>query len=1445
MSKIIKILLLCIAFCFSADVKPFYFNSVPNDSISQQAEFDYMLKYKLFGHDYLKMGNDVKIPDKSGWNGTAGDFTANARLNLGGPTLVTGDIILQDQPKLLTGPIRGKSLSMTNTGGYFAGTVCIADTSVIQNNIKEGIKNAEGTLVQECPEMPEPPVNLQIPTIPWPTTMTHDDIIISDNDGVVYIDVPDGDSKEPYDIYIDKIHTGVGGTNGSKIFVRMQDGGRLVRIFVHDLQIGNHATINAVYRTNEGDKIQSQKEYRGNILFYTDNDITFERTDNVPIQGTFITTGKIYLACNLDFAGQLIANELEIGNDFKGENFKFVPFDTPLVDIDPELNEKGGLVENDSTVIIPIKLSDTATVDVYFSYCFELNETVTIDDFNIVTAFPICGEETKTVMIPVGAKVPTEQIKINVKIDTLVENTDTLKIKINIESGAVLPNRKTDGILKVKLIDNLIERIKIDTDGVAKSVPENKKDTVLGKITVDGGSNTTILKLAPNDTTKYSLVNGILTLKVPYDYEVTQKDTITLIAVDCDKTDTVDFVIDIIDVNENPIVEKQTFTIDENKKGYVGTITWNDTDSLNSNFRINTCTLISTTDTSFHVADGKITTTKTHDFETEKEPVLLVVKIQDKKDSTLFVIDTMKVTFNNVNEDIVATAKIDVIPEDTDIGTIIGVVLGKDIDSTDVSYTIDSKDFIINPTTGVITTNTKFDYETKNEYPVKVTITSEDGSKKDTMFVITVSDVNEPHTIKDEIVNIPENTKVQTPIDTVKVTDPDLYNDIKFELIDTTGTFKIDSNGVITLVKPVDYETKKEYEVTVIAKDSLYTDTAIIKINITNVDESSKLTIQWVETRDTTITDTDKPIYTNRPSVLIDYKVEGITIPFDTTFNNLKEGENKIKICYTDSTKDKPGCDEVTIYYSSATPIITTMLVNTDKATINGQTIVDVPDGKQYVNKEQNNIKVTVKDPVDPRNDTTFVIKVDLHTIDVPAKVITNKVVEPIEDTNLPMKHEVIGTNEIKVSYYDPIVKATISYITDTTGKRKDENFTVEYVEKVAGKDVTISYTTDSYTEVKGNYTISYIEVNGTDTMLVSYDVNENGVVQKNKDNNVGYTVSYSYTNKYGNTGTSKIFVILDTIKPSVKIITPIGQDVYYTNSIEVVWSVDDVEQDTLKLERLEKGLNNIMRCYQDKALNISCDTVYVFMKNAKDIEIAIINPVTEINQDRVDSFFAAGGKYSKKEPFQVLIQDPKIDELPEPVGIGLKVNIVLPSVSSTGGLATVDDLIQVVNGQQGVLVNKHGKLVSGTSTGADGSYTIPVETYIENHCNDEYKREYKKNGLEHTTIWDVKYNMNIWIFNTTGQYVNYFNFEYTLDDTNLANNAGILTMVVDWLADKDGNIKSANGNAIATGSYITKLEAKSLSKTRCDLPNQPIGFKVKKTDYELTSFGYKRPMKK
>lgn len=1628
MKKLLIYLLFLVTLVFSADVKPFYYDYIPNDSASQQDEFDYMLKYKLFGRDYLKMGIRVNIPDKSGWNGSTYNISSSEGLVLGGPTLAGGSISVGNECQLTTGPIRGTSFTAGNSNGksVFAGIMCLADTNVT-TNVRDGLTKGEGSLAIECPTVPEPPMKLSIPTIPWPDAMTHEDIIINANGtedaSTYYIDVPDGDSKEPYDIYINTIDANkTSSKDGAKIYIRMQDGGRLTRIFVHNLLIGNHTTLQVVYRTDEGDVIQAQSKYRGNVLFYSDNDINFFNTDNVPIQGTFISLTKIYLNCNLDFSGQLLANELEIGNDFKGENFKFVPFDTPVVDIDPELNKTGGLKENDSTVVIPIKLSDTATVDVYFSYCFDLNENVTIDDFTMVGDFPICGEgESKTVIIPIGQKWPSDSIKVNVKRDDLVELNDTLVIRINIESGAVLPNNKTDGVLKIKIIDSDV--FQLNTDGIIKSVEENKANVSLGKVELIGKTDTSVISIADKDTARFAIdpVTGEITLKEAIDYETENEVVFTIIAIDGTQHTDANISIKIIDVNENPVIKDQEFSFPEVWSNVIsiGEVKIADADTAKK-FTNNKVYLADTTD--FIITGNKIYIKHDFDYESDPHDYKVKVYVEDKNDPSLKdsayitinltnvnetpkldsakisvyenytgVVDTItavdpdgdkltykvttagwkitddgilsitkeldyettpstnvtvivtdgeksdtltyKVTVKNVNEPIHVNDTTFTISENKK-GTV-GKVNAWDEDGDKIYYSVSDTSKYEIKYDGVLSVKTPFDYETTKSDTVKIYVEDGNNMIDSAIIIINIENVNEPMHIDSSKITIPENTKINTPIDTIHGYDEDgdvitykivnsdivtikdsviyLNKDVDYEKVkdyvitvvattkndtntftiplsitnvnepvhvqDTTLTipenqtgvigtvnawdedgendkinysisdterFNIDSlTGTITLKVPYDYESTTKDSVIVYVRDqSGLTDSAVIKINVKNEIETSKVEIILTETRDS-IWHTDT-VYTNTPDIKIDWKADSSVKFTDTT---VVPGKNIIELCYQDPTKDAKACDTVVVLFSNTSPIVTVAKVDEKETSINGITIVEEVDAKDtniYVNNKLNDIQVIVKDPATGETEK-FNITVELDTVKIPTKNFEKYgYIVDIDKTDL--KYEVVGENKVK---YTETIKVdgqevNLYYIGDTTGSPIDTVRYVEYTKTINGQPITFTYKTDDLGNIISDYEVkyNYVDQNGN-VINVAYTCDNEGTIKKNEDGSLGYKVSYTYTNKYGNSGTSEVFIALETVPPKVQILTPIESESYYTNSIQVVWTVDGMEQDTLNLERLEKGINKVIRMYKDKYGNIGADTVYVFMKNAKDIEVAMVNPVTEIKQDKVDEYYSNGGKYNPKEPVQVLVKDPKSDDLPEPVGIGLKVNIVLPSLSSTGGLATIDDMVQTVNGKTGILVNKEGKLISGTSTGADGSYTISTDEYINDHCNDEFKKEYKKNGLEHTTIWDVTYKMHIWIFNNNANYVNDFNFSYKLDDTNLADDAGMLVMVIDWLAAKDGYVKSADGNAIATGAYLTKLEATSISTTRCDLPNQPIGTKVKKSENDMKSFGYKRPVTK
>lgn len=1489
MKKIIGIILLLVAFAFTADYKPFTFDNIPNNDSAQQTEFDYMLQYKLWGTDYIQMGHNIKIPDKSGWNGSRGTISSdgNGQIVLGGPVLTSGDINMGMDSKFTTGPVRANTFN-SGVRGEYAGNICLVN--------KDG-SNVNGTF--SCDSVPEASTTLKMPTIVWPEadSLYQPDIKLTENNQADTIYVPEGEGQ--YDVYFKNIWTCIGGRNGCKIYVKMEKN-RLTRIFVDSLFIGNHTTISVIL----GDEVLPQNKYKGNVLIYSNKDIIFDNTDNVPIQGSFITTSKIYLKCNLDFAGQLLANQLEIGNDFKGENFRFVKFDPDTLDF-PELDKQAGLRENDSTVIIPIQLSDTSTIDVYFTYCFDLKDGVTLDDFNQPPYIPICDSNQHiTTKIPIGSKTPADTIKVNVKKDTIIEPNDYLILHIDSISGAVLPNGETSGELKIKITD-----------------AETK--------------NTSIV---------------------------------------LDKTDT------IKSYQEELRIPPGT--------GVVGNIKYTDDGIAPLIWSIEDPSGL------FTVVDGVIKTNHVFDYETEDTTYVIKVKVADGKflDSANYLIKIV-----NVQEPITITGKVDKVNENSEIGTPIGVINGKDADSTAVSYTINTTDFKIDQLTGVITTNTLLDFETKDSYPVKVTITSTDGSKKDTTFTIYVNDVDEPVHAHDTTIIVKENTTgiigivtgededgkpvkfysndtlhyvVDSITGTIRLVEPFDYETTKNDTLkvivkDVNGNtdtvtvaieiknvneppvlqpndsltvpenckscivgiitatdpdkdtltytvkepgFSIDSNGVLKLTEPIDFEKNPEIKVTVIVKDpSGAGDTAVYTIKVTDINEpvhtkdttcsvkenytgnvckitgtdedktpvkfivtdttnysidstgqlviknpidyenKTKDTVKVIvtdgefsdtasiiiniidEKEDVKITAVDNEpkkdtIKTNDPNHNIEWKLcEGIKCDYDTLDVEVHK-DTTIKVC----NEKKTVCDSVVILFNDAPPVVTLTNAKSTDALIDYITIEEEKDDKIYVNKKNNEITVTVKDTVH-KTEKYFNIDVTLDTVATKDIKLTeyNYIIDETKAKVVPIGNNLAELVEvIKVDG----VEVELKQVIDTkTGKPVDTVQTVTYTKKLNGKDVVVSYKTDNLTGQKiGDYEVSYMIDSCT---KVTYSVDDNKKIVKNKEGNIAYTIAYEYTDDYGNKASAKVEIIFDDIPPKVEILNPTPMESFNTNAIPVKWTVNGEVQDTLTLQRLEKGINHIIRRYVDKAGNVAEDTITVIMREAKDIDITLVHPVTKVDKDKVDEYYSEGHKYNDKKPYDVKFVDPKNDTLPETIGVGFKVDIVLPSVSPTGSLATLDDIVK--NGM--IPVDDKGNIVGASTKG------IPVETYVAEHCTDEFKEDYKKNGLN-IPLYDVTYNLHLWVYTNNANYVNDFNIEFTLNDEAKTTSAGTVQMVIDWLSDKDGNVKAKNGHALGTGAYITKLWSKSLAKHRCDYKEQKKGDRTVKKDDTMKVFGYKRP---
>ncbi|MCQ2105338.1 MAG: cadherin repeat domain-containing protein [Fibrobacter sp.] len=1128
---------------------------------------------------------------------------------------------------------------------------------------------------------------------------------------------------------------------------------------------------------------------------------------------------------------------------------------------------------------------------------------------------------------------------------------------------------------------------KILTVGVEENVPTN---TVVFEYVVEDPDEDQVTKLVPTlkdvnktgvdslfdvklakDGDKYKVVVFVKDSS-KLDYEtINPEHKVTLIVTDAtDRQDSVVRIISVIDVNEAPVIVKQDFEFPEhNKKGsVVDTIKWgDDLDTKDPSFRDNMVIAVGGDTTLFAVDEaGVITTKKSFNYEDDKDSYILVVKVQDKKQPELFVVDTMHIALTNIKEDPYITSTEFEIPENPGNKDLIGTITSEDLDDPEnkeerTYALIGTSEFVTVTEDGkiLVKDSTKFDYETTPSFNIKVSVTDPTGIKKDTTITIKVGDVNEAPTVDDQKFTVNENIKTGDSVGKIVAEDPDTrkeYSELTFTPICETGSkacekFDVKKDGTIKVAEPLDYETDSVYTIKVQVSDGTYADTATVTIKVKDVIEKSVVEITKVDNSDSTwtkkdIADRHDTLYTNIPDNTITWTQDGVEMSMDTT---LHDGPNCIIITYKDPAKNEAGSDTVVIFFSDATPIVTVTAGSDATEADNIYTVVqgtDKADTNIYVNSNKNDVVVTVLDPASGKTDT-FTVKVDLDTVHVSKDTYTqvNKVKGELilnENPSSGVSRVPMNDDQVKVSYEEKVdgKTYTVSYNTDKSGnpvkvpvvgsKGKIDSIeviTVSYVTTIGGKDVTISYKADALTgealvtDTDGNLlttagveainkdpsknpnknpsssssgshnsssssgsssgsnsgskvpqistgaltvTYDYVDETTGNTVTVSYVVDEKGNIIKNDEGDTGYNVSYTFVNKYGNAASTSVFIVLDKVGPKVEILSPEGGAVIRSNFVNVVWSVDGVIQDTLTTQGLEKGFNSIVRFYKDKAGNEASDTIFVIMKDGKDLDVAVVNPVTEMTQDRVDRYYASNPP-KEGETYAVSIKNPstgkEVETLiggsfdtkegsgkePYPghsshLGPTLAMDVKLPMVNDVGGMATLDDLLS------------SDGLVPLEGVDAKNSEKVTVEEYVRDYCSEKFQNKFNsdfKGKIDQANLYNSKMDVHIWIYTNLGGFVDYYSFTQKLNDPSYTNDAALLNAYFEMKPDKDGNVHTENGKLLATGSYLYKVQVNLRSELQCTLPpvKDPTGKKkgdvIKTSEDMLKPFGYKRPPKK
>ena len=1429
---------------FAVPIEPFYFEN----AVDQEATWDDLMKYKLWGTglngDGVRFSNNkVFINDSNGYSGSATGGLAfeNNDHSLGGPLAFGGGFSNQTGgDNILNGPSHfGGRISLNFNASApgkvtWNGPVC-SDVNGFDNF--DNVRTSEGRVPEKtCDSEKVPAIDktLDVPKVNH-TGFTYDREVDSYlfKDKTNYIDIPEGEGF--YTIHV-KADIRMESYNDF-LYIRMPEG-RYVRIIIDgkfDISSDLHNIL--VMTVKDGDwnpttqqweggtqETVENKDYGGNLLFYSPSDINFP-SEECHIQGTYISGGTIAFKDHYRFAGQLLAKKVQIHHDFDAGDFRYVQFFPAKLKVDNKKKLREDHEDIGDTVRLYLSLEPATKVP--FRYCFEFPDKGAENGAGgryahrkdiVDTSIPACDKgDTVKAYFEKGKTTLTNPIILHAKYDALLEEDERFYIRVcDLEAAVYADGDRTENCA----------RLPIDIINVPRN-PLSEDFTVTG------------IMNDPLVISDFRAMNPDSSALA--DYSVKIVDSVSVGTLKLDGADVVaGMVIDAKDFAKL-VYEGKT---DEFGAPY---------DSLH--FRI-----IRNSDST--VSD--YTYTLTIDLVSAMFPVLE----NSKKDTPVGYMET----------------------------DIASPVFGID----DPSGT-----FVIDAASGLITVavDSTIDYEVKDKYLVTVSITSGTVTKNVAVQVLVV-DVNDPPSIKDTTMGVRENEPVGTEVGVLAYYDQDGPNSgfrqNTFSLVGgDSSLFAIDAtSGKITTRKVFDYEAlpadKKYYTVKVqIIDNDGYKSVADVRINILDVVEKSVILVTHAEsgTGDYSENNPEIPIKVNDKTVTLSWTGDGIPQP-DTTVKNLHEGYNVVRLTYYDKTKDSPAILDVIIFVCTKTPEVDVSTQVADVLATDIFTVVEQPaegDTSFYVNKKSNDISIKIKNPVldstytdSTCNYTTKEFKIadvpfdTLKNVSDAVKTIAKIAAEKIMLNDMPsgkVKHSPFNDSLVAVSYTEKVAgqTVTVSYVTNAKGDVVNDRIKVSYETTIDGKTVTVSYEADALTgepvesESGAIYSVAYSYTDKHDnSVTVAYALNSKGNAIKDEDKNVGYEVTFTYVNEFGNTASRSIYIVVDLIPPKVKIESPHTDDVIFSTYVDVKWTVDlndgkgPAVMDTLKVQGLNKGGNTIIRRYKDKAGNGSADTVYVIMKDAKDVDISVVTPVTKVTREKTEEYYAAN-EPEKGQTFAVTIYNSKTDKEVETLkggsfktkngsgdepypnmsghlGPTLAVDAKLPVVSAVTGLATLNDL-----------VGKDGLISMNGVESANDTSRITVDEYVKEHCTAQFQSDLgtdlSRANLFHTTM-----KVKIWVYTTIGNFVDYFSFDQELDNPDYVNDAGVLRLYFEQKPDTEGYVRTADGRLYGTGAYLYKTEVTLKSELLCDLPGEnstevdQMGAVRKSSEDLLKPFGYKRP---
>ena len=409
--------------------------------------------------------------------------------------------------------------------------------------------------------------------------------------------------------------------------------------------------------------------------------------------------------------------------------------------------------------------------------------------------------------------------------------------------GPMIDNLRITGVS----VSNLAPVVNDQTFSVAENAVAGTSAGLVAASDPDAGDTLSYAITAGNAGGEFAINNstGEVTTTTALDYEATDSYGFTVTVTDAGGlTDTALITVDVTNVNEAPAAVGASGSVAENSAvgTTVATVTSTDPDAGDN---VTYAITAGNTGSVFTIDGntGAVSTNAVLNYEVASN-YQLAVTVTDAGGLS----DTVSVSISvtDVNEVPAAANGSGSIAEDATVGSTVATVAASDPDAGDVlSYAITGGNtggaFLVNSSTGVITTATALDHESTSSYSLTVSVTDAGGLSDTAAVNVTVSDVNEAPVASNGSGSINEDVAVGSIVLTVAASDPDAGDTLTYAITagNAGGEFSINaSSGEITTATELDFESTAGYSLTVSATDAGgLSESATIAVTVNDVNE--------------------------------------------------------------------------------------------------------------------------------------------------------------------------------------------------------------------------------------------------------------------------------------------------------------------------------------------------------------------------------------------------------------------------------------------------------------------------------------------------------------------------------------------------------------------------------------------------------------------------------